>query len=149
MKVILLSDVKGTGKKDDILEVNDGFARNFLLKKGLAQEATKQNVNILNHKKKVEEERLAQELADAKVVADKISKTEVTVKVKCGENGRMFGAATSSEISAALKEQGIDIDKKKIVLKENIKEYGLYSVTVKVYANVPATLKVNVVKDVK
>lgn len=149
MKVILLSDVKGTGKKDEILEVNDGFARNFLLKKGLAQEATKQNVNMLNHKKKLEEERLAQELADAKVLADKISHTEVSVKVRCGENGKMFGAATGAEISAALKEQGIEVDKKKIVLKENIKEYGLYNVTVKVYANVHATLKVNVVKDVK
>lgn len=149
MKVILLSDVKGTGKKDDILEVNDGFARNFLLKKGLAQEATVQNVNILNHKKKVEAERLAAELAEAKVLAEKISKTEVTVNVRCGENGRMFGAATGAEIAAALKEQGLDVDKKKIALKENIKEYGLYNVTVKVYANVPATLKVNVVKDVK
>ncbi|MGN0795390.1 MAG: 50S ribosomal protein L9 [Christensenellales bacterium] len=149
MKVILLSDVKGTGKKDEILEVNDGFARNFLLKKGLAQEATKQNVNMLNHKKKLEEERLAQELADAKVLADKISNTEVSVKVRCGENGKMFGAATGAEISAALKEQGIEVDKKKIVLKENIKEYGLYNVTVKVYANVHATLKVNVVKDVR
>lgn len=149
MKVILLEDVKGTGKKDEIIEVNDGYARNFLLKKHLAQEATTANVNILNHKKKLEAQRIEEEKAAAKELCDKINATEVTVKVKCmGSDGKMFGSATNAEIAGALKEQGIDVDKKKIVLKENIKAYGDYTVTVKLYAEISAKLKVHVVREV-
>lgn len=149
MKVILLQDVKGTGKKDEIIEVNDGYARNFLLKKNLAQEATTANVNILNHKKKLEAQRIEEEKAAARELCDKINATEVTVKVKCmGADGKMFGSATNAEIAGALKEQGIDVDKKKIVLKENIKAYGDYVVAVKLYAEISAKLKVHVVREV-
>ena len=145
MKVILLQDVKGTGKKDEIIEVNDGYARNFLLKKNLAQEATTANVNILNHKKKLEAQRIEEEKAEARELCDKINATEVTVKVKCmGADGKMFGSATNAEIA----EQGIDVDKKKIVLKENIKAYGDYVVAVKLYAEISAKLKVHVVREV-
>ena len=143
MKVILLKDVKGQGKKDDIIDVSDGYARNFLLKNGLAKEATSTNINSVNIAKKAEEHRKAVEKAEALELAKKINDITVTVKIKVGETGKLFGALNTQAIADALKSQhNIDIDKKKIVLADPIKSVGAYTVTVKPYAEVSAKLKV-------
>lgn len=143
MKVILLKDVKGQGKKDDIINVSDGYARNFLLKNGLAKEATSTNVNSVNIAKKAEEHRKAIEKAEAIKLAERINDIEVTVQIKVGQTGKLFGALNTQSISDAIKAQhGLDIDKKKIVLSEPIKSVGAYTVTVKPYAEVSAKLKV-------
>ncbi len=142
MKVILLQDVKGQGKKGDIVNVSDGYARNFLLKNKLAQEATATNVNSVNIAKKAEEHRKEVEKAEAIALAKRIDNTSVTVKIKVGANGKLFGALSSQNIADALRERGVEIDKKKIVLTENIKAVGTYTVTVKPYAEVSAKLTV-------
>ena len=145
MKVILLKDVKGQGKKDDVIEVSDGYARNFLLKNGLAKEATATNLNSVNIAKKAEEHRKAVEKAEAMELAKKISAVSVVVKIKVGETGKLFGALNTQAIADALKAQhNIDIDKKKIVLADPIKSIGVYSVTIKPYAEVSAKLQVTV-----
>ena len=145
MKVILLKDVKGQGKKDDVIEVSDGYARNFLLKNGLAKEATATNLNSVNIAKKAEEHRKAVEKAEAMELAKKISAVSVVVKIKVGETGKLFGALNTQAIADALKAQhNIDIDKKKIVLADPIKSIGIYTVTIKPYAEVSAKLQVTV-----
>lgn len=145
MKVILLKDVKGQGKKDDVIEVSDGYARNFLLKNGLAKEATSTNLNSVNIAKKAEEHRKAVEKAEAMELAKKISAVSVVVKIKVGETGKLFGALNTQAIADALKAQhNIDIDKKKIVLADPIKAIGVYTVTIKPYAEVSAKLQVTV-----
>ena len=145
MKVLLLQDVKGQGKKDDVIEVSDGYARNFLLKNGLAKEATATNLNSVNIAKKAEEHRKAVEKAEAMELAKKISAVSVVVKIKVGETGKLFGALNTQAIADALKAQhNIDIDKKKIVLADPIKSIGVYSVTIKPYAEVSAKLQVTV-----
>ena len=141
MKVILLKDVKGQGKKDDVIEVSDGYARNFLLKNGLAKEATSTNLNSVNIAKKAEEHRKAVEKAEAMELAKKISAVSVVVKIKVGETGKLFGALNTQAIKA---QHNIDIDKKKIVLADPIKSIGVYTVTIKPYAEVSAKLQVTV-----
>ena len=145
MKVLLLQDVKAQGKKGELIEVNDGYARNFLIKRGLAKEATASVVNETNQKNAAEAKRKAEELAAAKELAAKLNKTEVVVAVRTGDNGKLFGAVTSKEISEVLATKGYDIDKKKFVLKEAIKAVGLYAVEVKVYPGVSFTLNVKVI----
>lgn len=146
MKVILLADVKGTGKKDEIVEVSDGFARNFLFNKKLAEQATKENLNKLNDKKKAEQSKKAKELEKAKIVAEQLRKTSLKIIVKAGENGKIFGGVTALQISEELKkEYNIDIDKKKINLSETIKTVGRFLVEIKVYEGVTAKLAVNIV----
>ena len=146
MKVILLADVKGTGKKDEIVEVSDGFARNFLFNKKLAEQATKENLNKLNDKKKAEQAKKAKELEKAKIVAEQLRKTSLKIIVKAGENGKIFGGVTALQISEELKkEYNIDIDKKKINLSETIKTVGRFLVEIKVYEGVTAKLAVNIV----
>lgn len=142
MKVILLKDVKGLGKKNDIKEVSDGYARNFLLKTGSAKEATSTNVNSLNIAKSAEQHRKSVEKAEAMELAKKLNATTVTVKVKVGETGKLFGALNTQAISDALAKMGIELDKKKIVLADPIKSIGVYEVAVKPYAEVSAKLKV-------
>jgi large subunit ribosomal protein L9 len=142
MKVILLQDVKGQGKKGDIINVSDGYARNFLLKNKFAQEATATNVNSVSIAKKAEEHRKEVEKAEAMALAKRLNETTVTIKIKVGGNGKLFGALSSQNIADALKEQGLEVDKKKIVLTETIKSIGTYSVTVKPYAEVSAKLTV-------
>lgn len=147
MKVILLKDVKGTGKKGEIIEVNDGYARNFLIKKGLAQEGTQQNVYVAEQRKKAYEAKIAQERADARAIADKLKNVTVKVRAKGGENnGKMFGSVTSEMISTALKELGFDIDKKKIEIKDSIRDFGEFEVVLKLYSEVSQTLKIEVVR---
>ena len=146
MKVILLSDVKGTGKKDEIVEVSDGFARNFLFNKKLAEQATKENLKKLNAKKKAEMAKKEKELEKAKVIAEQLKKTTLKIIVKAGENGKIFGGVTALQISEGLKKDyNIDIDKKKINLSETIKNVGRFLVDVKVYEGVTAKLAVNIV----
>lgn len=143
MKVILKADVKGLGKKGDIVNTSDGYARNYLFPKGVATEATEGNLKAQEAfkakeaKKKAEEEQIARELAK------KISSLTITINVKTGENGKLFGSITSKDISEELKNQhGIDFDKKKFVLDEAIKTAGEYTVEVKVYPEISAKLKV-------
>ncbi|MBQ8558633.1 MAG: 50S ribosomal protein L9 [Tyzzerella sp.] len=143
MKVILLEDVKTLGKKGEIVNVNDGYARNFILPKKLGLEATSKNLNDLKLKK-ANEARLAQEqLEEAQALGKKIEAGKVELAIKVGEGGRAFGSVSSKEIAAAVKEQmGYDIDKKKIQLKDAIKALGTHTVPVKLHPKVTAELKV-------
>lgn len=147
MKVILNQDVKGTGKKGEIVEVNDGYARNFLLKKGLATEGTTQNLYVAEQRRKAHEAKVAAERAAATEVAGKLRGIMVTVRMRGGDNGgKMFGSVTGENISAALGELGFDIDKKKIEIKESIRDFGDFEVTVRVYPEISTRLKVKVVR---
>ena len=131
MKVLLLQDVKAQGKKDEIIEVNDGFGRNFLIKKGLAVEATPKVMNEYRLRKQKEEADRQKEIAAAKEMAARLQGQVVTVTVKCGENGKLFGAVTAKEIADSLAAAGFNVDKKKIVLKEPVKLIGRYEIELK------------------
>ena len=145
MKVILLQDVKPHGKKGDMVEINDGYARNFILPKKLGVEATNANMNDLKLQKANQEKIAAQQLEDAKVLGAKLEELKVNMKIKTGEGGKTFGSITAKEIAEALKKQhGIDIDKKKIVMKDAIKSVGSFSVSVKLHTKVTAELSVSV-----
>lgn len=149
MEVILLEDVKSLGKKGQIVKVNEGYARNFILPKKLGVEANSKNLNDLKLQKAREEKEAAQKLAEAKAFGEKISDKQVVVGLRTGEGGKIFGAVSAKEIADEAKKQvGLDIDKKKLVLKESIKSLGVYEVPVKLHKDVTATLKV-VVKEVK
>ncbi len=146
MKVILTQDVKKVGKKGDILEVKDGYARNALFPKGLAVEANAVTLNQRMLEQKSQDKRKQQELDDAQAIADKINDKEVKLAVKTGEGGKVFGSITSKEIAEAIeKSYGVKIDKKKIQLKDAIKGLGGQKVTIKLHANVTATVQVFVV----
>ena len=148
MKVVLFEDVKSLGKKDDIVEVSDGYARNFIFKKKLGAEATPKALNDLKLKKQNDEKVAAEKLADAKEFAAKLAELSVEVKIRAGQDGRAFGAVSTKEIATAAKEQlDMEIDKHKLVLKEPIKALGTYTVPVKLHPQVTAELKV-IVKDV-
>lgn len=145
MKVILLQDVKSLGKKGDIVEVNDGYARNYVLPKKLGIEANGKNLNDLKLQKAHEDKLAAQKLADAKELAAKLEAVSVKLSIKIGSNGKPFGAIASKELAEAVKKQtGIEVDKKKINLKDSIKETGTHEVTVKLHPQVSAKLKVEV-----
>ena len=149
MKVILLQDVKNVGKKDDIVEVNDGYARNVLLRKGLGVEASKKAVNDLKLKKANEDRVAKEKLLEAKKFAEELREKEVILKMKVGEGGRTFGAVSTKEIAEAAKKQlGYDLDKKKMHT-EPIKTLGVHNIEVKVHPKVTATLKVKVQEDKK
>lgn len=146
MKVILNEDVKGKGKKGDIVNVSDGYARNFLFPKKLAKEATAENLNAVKIAKEAQKHKKDVEKQSAATTAQQIKGLTVTVLAKTGESGRLFGAITAKEVAASLKEEhGIDIDKRKFVM-DHIKETGEYTVQVKVYAEISADLKV-IVKE--
>ena len=145
MKVILLQDVKPHGKKGDVVEINDGYARNYILPKKLGVEATAANANDLKLQKANQEKIAAKQLADAKELAEKLEKIKVSMKIKTGEGGKTFGSITAKESSAELKKQhNLDIDKKKIVVADPIKSVGSFTVTVKLHTQVSADLSVNV-----
>ena len=147
MKVILLQDVKNVGKIDDIVEVNDGYARNVLLRKGLGVEASKKAVNDLKLKKANEDRVAKEKLLEAKKFAEELREKEVILKMKVGEGGRTFGAVSTKEIAEAAKKQlGYDLDKKKMHT-EPIKTLGVHNIEVKVHPKVTATLKVKVQED--
>lgn len=145
MKVILLQDVKTLGKKDQIVDVNDGYARNFILPKKLGIEATPANLNSLKLQKANEAKIAAENLANAKAYAEELSKLTVVVGMKAGEGGKAFGSVSSKEIvEAAKKQHNVELDKKKVVLPEAIKGFGTYEVTVKLHPEVQAKIKVKV-----
>ena len=145
MKVILNQDVKGQGKKGDLINVSDGYARNFLLPKNLAKEATKENLNVMQGQKESQEYRKQKELEEAQELQKKIAELTVNVKAKAGENGKLFGSVTSKEIAEELKMQHhIKLDKKKFVLPDGIKTLGVRQVDIKLHPGVVGKLKVMV-----
>lgn len=147
MKVILLQDVKGTGKKNQLVNVSDGYARNFLFVKKLAIEATVDNVQKLKEFNASQDLKKQKEIENAKELANKIETIKLHIKVKSGETGKIFGGVTSAQIAEELKNQvNIDIDKKKVILEEPIKLLGAYTVTLKLYEGISAKLKLNVEK---
>ena len=144
MIVILNKDIKGTGKAGDVVKVSDGYARNMLIPKGWATEATEGNVRSLEKQKAVAAEKKAQEKAAAQAHAEKIKTLSVTIKTKAGDGGKIFGSITSKDIAEALKAQhGIEVDKRKIVLDDPIKNYGTYTLDVKIYPEIGG--KINIV----
>lgn len=145
MKVILLEDVKKLGKKGEVIEVSDGYARNYVLPKKLGVEASGKNMNDLKLQKANKEKIEKENLEAAKLMAEQMEKDQVVVSIKSGEGGRTFGSISSKEIAQNYKEQcGKEIDKKKIILPEPIKSLGVYEVSVKLHPNVTGKLKVKV-----
>jgi len=145
MKVILLQDEKKLGKKGDVVEVSEGYARNYVLPKKIGVEATSKNLNDLKLQKANADKVALEQLNDAKALAAVLAEKNVEVKMKAGEGGRAFGSVSSKEIAAECKVQhGIEIDKKKIVLPEALKNFGMYEVNVKLHPQVTAVLKVHV-----
>lgn len=145
MKVILKEDVKGLGKKEDMVEVSGGYARNYLLPKGLAVEASSDNINVMKTKKAAEKSKKERELANAKALANKLEGKTIVIKAKAGENGKLFGSITSKDIADKLKEElKAKIDKKKINLPEPIKTLGTTDVEVKVYPQVTARITIKI-----
>ncbi len=147
MKVILLETVKGSGKAGDVVNVSDGYARNLLIPKGLAEEATPQNMARL----KKTQERIAKKLAEDRESAERLAgilaETQVDIKAKAGEGGKVFGSVTSKDIADALNAQGFDIDKKKIKLDAPIKELGVTTVEIKLFNEITGKVKVNVIPE--
>lgn len=148
MKVILLDNIKGVGKKDEIINASDGYARNFLFPKKLAVEANNENMSKLKAKKQSEQYKKDVNKENAEKIAKKLNDITLTIKVKAGENGKIFGGVTSKEISEELKKQyKIDIDKKKIILNENIKNLGGFDISMKLFEGVTGKLKVKVISE--
>ncbi len=142
MKVLLTADVKGTGKKGEVVEVADGFGRNFLLKKGLATVATSANIHEAQQKKQAQEFHKAEEIKALKALGEKLNGQTVTVSIKTGENGKVFGSVTATHVADALAKLGYDLDKKKIKM-DSIKTVGTFSAEIRLMENV--TAKINVV----
>ena len=142
MKIILTQDIKGSGKKGDIITVNDGYAKNFLIKKGYAIEATQSAMAENLAKKQAEQRNYDLQKQAAQKLAQKINKDKVVIKIKTGENGKFFGSITSKEIAEQLTNKGYEIDKKQIVLPENIKGLGCFVIDIKLFAGVVAKLNV-------
>lgn len=148
MKVILTQDVKGVGKKDQILEVNDGYARNFLIPKKLGVQASTANLALLKSKQDSRDFKRQEDKKEAEQIKEKLEKIRLDIKVKSGENGKIFGGVTSKEISDVLKDKySINIDKKKIELKETIKTVGITTVDIKLFEGVIGEVKVNVIPE--
>ncbi len=146
MKVILKQDIKGVGKKDQVINAADGYARNFLLPKGLAIPADTGNMNNLKAKNESKEYRKGEDLKEAKAIAEKMKSLTLKLTVKAGDNGKLFGAVTSKEISEALKTQfNIVVDKKKVLLSESIKEAGVRKVDIKLNEGVVGTISVMII----
>ena len=147
MEIVLLEDVKALGKKGQVVKVNDGYARNFILPKKLGVEATAKKLNDLKLQKANEAKIAAEQLAAAKELGEKLEKATVTLAIKAGEGGRAFGSVSSKEIGKAIQEQlGLEVDKKKIVLNDPIKSIGSFEVPVKLHKDVTAKLAVKVVE---
>ena len=143
MKVILLQDVKSVGKKDEIVTVSDGYARNYILKKNLGMEATSKNLNDLKLRQQNDDKVAAENLEAAKKFAEELSTKTITVSIKAGQDGRVFGSVSTKEIATAAKEQlDYELDKKKMQLREPIKNIGTYTVPIRLHPKVTAELKV-------
>lgn len=147
MNIILTETVDNLGNAGDLIKVKDGFARNFLIPRGLAILATTQNIKTLEHEKRLVQDRLNKTRREAQALASRIESVSCTVTKPVGEEEKLFGAVTSADIQVSLKNEGFDIDRKKIQLDEPIKSLGIFTVPVKVHAEVTANLKVWVVKE--
>ena len=147
MKVILLEDVRGTGKAGDVANVSDGYARNLLIPRGLAVEATAQNIKQLEKKKEAMAKKFAEDKAAALELKKKLEEVTVEVRTKAGKDGKVFGSVTSKDIADALNQMGFDIDKKKIQLDSPIKATGMTDVNVKLFTEISGKVKVNVVSE--
>lgn len=147
MKILLLTDVKGTGKKGEIKEVSDGYAQNFLIKTGKAKKADNMTISENKSKESANAYHKEMEKQEAEKLGQKIKNTQITIKIKCGENGKTFGSVTSKEISEELKNLGYDVDKRKIELKEPLKIIGTYDITAKLHPEVSVGFKVNIVSE--
>lgn len=148
MEVVLLEDVKALGKKGQIVKVNDGYARNFILPKKLGIEATPKNLNDLKLQKANEARIAAEQLAAAKELAAKLAESSITVSIKAGEGGKAFGSVSTKEIAAAIVSQlNLEIDKKKLVLPEPLKTFGTHEVSIKLHKDVIGKLAVKVVES--
>lgn len=145
MEIVLLEDVKALGKKGEIVKVNEGYARNFILPKKLGVEANSKNLNDLKLKKANQEKIAAKQLAEAKELGEKLEKASITLSIKAGDNGKAFGSVSGKEISKAIQDQlNLEIDKKKLVLPEPLKTFGTHEVPVKLHRDVTAKLSVKV-----
>jgi large subunit ribosomal protein L9 len=145
MKVILKQDVKGLGKVEQMVEASDGYARNFLLPRGLAVEASASNVNIMKTKKEAETNKKEREIAQAKELAKKIKDITITLKVKAGENGKLFGSITSKDVAEAMKtQQKLELDKKKFIMPDALKSVGTFEVEVKLYPEISSKFTVKI-----
>ena len=146
MEVILKSGVEKLGNEGDVVAVADGYARNYLIPRDLAIEATEKNRRVLEHEKRMDLDRSAKEKRVAERLASELSNLSCTIRMQAGENDRLFGSVTSLDIAASLEEQGIEIDRRKILLDEPIKELGVFTVPAKIHPDVTADIKVWVVK---
>lgn len=148
MKVILQTDIKNIGKKGEIVEVADGYGRNFLLPKKLALPASSENVNVAKAQAGAKARKDAMAVDEAKLMAAQLEKVEVEIPVRIGENGRLFGAVTGKDVAAALKKKkNIDVDRRKITIRGEVTGEGLYEAIVKVHPNISTTIKVHVQKE--
>lgn len=147
MKVVLLQDIKGTGKKGEICEVSDGFARNFLIKQGKAKFADNSIVNETMQAKNAKDYHKEQERLNALEIQKQLNNKSVTLKIKAGESGKVFGSITNKEIAQAICNMGFNVDKKTIVLKQPIKNLGLYPIDIKLFTNVTAKINLAVVAE--
>ena len=148
MKVILKADIKGVGKKDEVINASDGYARNFLFPKNLAVEANKENMSKLKAKQDSVKFQKNLEKEEAMKIADKLSKILLKIKVKAGENGKIFGGVSAKEIAQELtKQYSIEVDKKKIDLKETIKTLGVHNVQIKLFEGVIGNLRIDVISE--
>ncbi|MEW6003042.1 MAG: 50S ribosomal protein L9 [Nitrospirota bacterium] len=147
MKVILREDVKNVGKMGEIVNVADGYARNYLVPRGLAIVANTRNIKFLENEKRIIQERAKRLKNLSRELANKISSMELVIKEKVGEEGKLFGSVTAMDIAEALKKEGLDIDKKKISLDEPIKRLGSYTVNIKVHPELSAELRIQVVEE--
>lgn len=147
MKVILLDDIKGVGKKGEVINASDGYARNYLFPRKLAEEATEVNLSVLNQRKETERRKKLAEIEEAQKQADELKGKEVKISAKCGENGRLFGSITNKDVADALNTQyKLNIDKKKLVV-DAIRQLGTYEVEVKLYPEVSTKIKVVIVEQ--
>lgn len=146
MKVILTQDISNLGKVGEVVQVSDGYGRNFLIPQGKALLATPQNLKIFEHQKHLEKQRTEKEKREAEKLAKRLESLSCTIPMAAGEGEKLFGAVTSLDIEAALKNEGINIDRKKIILEEPIKTLGIYTVPIKLHQGITANLKVWVVK---
>jgi large subunit ribosomal protein L9 len=148
MKLILQQEVKGLGKKDAIVEVSEGYARNFLLPKKLALPATESTVKQIKDQKAAQARREQQAMDEARMLASQLSKVSVTISVKTGEGGKLFGSVTGKDVAEAIERQhGLAIDKRKVELKDSVKSIGTYNATVRIHPEISAQVSVNVVGE--
>ncbi len=147
MKVILKDDVKNVGNMGQIIDVADGFARNYLVPRGLAVEANTKNIKSLEHEKRIIQEKAKKIKNQAQELSDKLSSMTLVIKAKAGEEGKLFGSVTTMDIAEQLKNEGIEVDKKKVVLDEPIKRIGSYPVQIKLHADVATQINIQVIEE--